>query len=288
MQKMLNSKDCNRAEYDEMHIALMLLIRNGVNKLIEEKNLRSISTYNDDYLYTLNVYSNCYYWYYKFIKEEFKIPLSIEEEFETCFDLQRKSGVYSAVFGDILCVVCKYPMEVHRNAENDLHATLGEAVIWNTSINIRPESYYVNGRNVDSTIFEKLLNGTFTIEEFIAINNEDLKADIITIIKENDGNEGLVTFLNAEVIDECEFTHSSGHKEVLKLWRTKDKLDCFADADGNKGDYMAWLEMTCPTTGAVYMIDTIPTFSKVVDAAKFHRPENIPTSLEYNFTSFNY
>jgi hypothetical protein len=36
------------------------------------------------------------------------------------------------------------------------------------------------------------------------------------------------------------------------------------------------------------MIDTIPTFSKVVDAAKFHRPENIPTSLEYNFTSFNY
>jgi len=287
MQEMLNTEGYDRVEYDKMHTELMVTIRDGVNKIIEEKNLRSIAKYNDDYLYTLNVYSNSYYWYYKFIKEEFQIPLSIEEDFETCFALQRKSGVYSAVFGDILCVVCKYPMEVHRNENNDLHCTTGEAVIWNTSVNVKPESYYINGRNVESVIFEKILNNDFTLEDFIILDNEDLKADIITILKENDGNEGLVKFLNAEVIDEQEFKHSSGHVETQKLWRTKDKLNCFGDEDGNQGNYMAWLEMICPTTGSTYMIDTLPSFTKVIEAAKYHRPAIIPSSLEYDFAKFN-
>ena len=57
--------------------------------------------------------------------------------------------------------------------------------------------------------------------------------------------------------------------------------------NGEKGEYMAFYEIICPSTGNTYLLDTLPTFTTVEQCAKFHRPAFIPEHLKYNFTQFN-
>jgi hypothetical protein len=260
------------------------------NQLDSQLDSQLLSLYNyethNTCLFTLNVYSDAYYSWFKFIKEEFNLPLTIEEDFEECFRLQRESGIYSAIFSAAVCVVCKYPKKVNRNNNHDLHSTQEPAVIWGQQF-ADSNMYFINNRNIPAEIFEKTINKEITFEEFISIENEDVKAGVITIIKENFGNDELMKFLDAEVIDTHTFHHTSGYNETQRLWRTRSKLDFLADDNNNRGNYMSWYEITCPSTGTVYMLDTRPDFTTVDQCARFHRPAQIPTELKYNFTKFN-
>jgi hypothetical protein len=216
------------------------------------------------------------------------LSLTLEKDFEDCFSLQKSSGIYSAIFSEILCVVSKYPKRVHRNSNNDLHSTKENAVEWGYSTDITKfDSYYINGRNIPTDIFNKVINKQYTFKEFSKEENEDVKGAVISIIKENFGNEELIKFLDAEIIDTKKFIHISGYSETQYLWKTKNKVKFLVDKNGNQGEYMSWYEISCPSTGTTYMLDTLPTFTKVEEAAKFHRPSQIPEELKYNFTQFN-
>ncbi len=52
------------------------------------------------------------------MKDEFNLPLSIEDDFEKFRSLQKASGVYSAIMSEAVCIVSKYPKKVHRNGKN--------------------------------------------------------------------------------------------------------------------------------------------------------------------------
>jgi hypothetical protein len=39
--------------------------------------------------------------------------------------------------------------------------------------------------------------------------------------------------------------------------------------------------MTCPSTGSVYLIETCPSFTDVIESAKYLRPSNVPMDLQY-------
>src|SRR3546814_20012112 len=87
-----------------------------------DSQLRSqLGKYNYDYLFTASVYTGYYTGWYKFIADEFKIDAPINVMLNSCNDLYEKSGVYSAVFSELVCVVSKYPKKVHRNENNDMH-----------------------------------------------------------------------------------------------------------------------------------------------------------------------
>ena len=57
------------------------------------------------YLFTLNIYSNVYYTWFEFIQKEFNLNLSIDNIFQECFNLQKESNIYNAIFSDKLCIV---------------------------------------------------------------------------------------------------------------------------------------------------------------------------------------
>lgn len=113
-----------------------------------------------------NVYSNCYYNWFEFIRKEFNIELSINNDFQKCFSLQRKSNIYSCIFSEYITVVCKYPKKVYRNQNNDLHNTNGIAVEWGSLTGINFDCYYINGRNMPKWIFDKYQNGTLKKKTF--------------------------------------------------------------------------------------------------------------------------
>jgi len=258
------------------------------SQLITDKKIFKL---NSSYLFTLNVYSNIYYTWFKFIKEEFNIKLTsnIEKDFEECFKLQKESGIYSCIFSKEVVVLCKYPKLIHQERSNNfnLHSTLESAVKWGSLTGINFECNYVNGRFIEEKIFKKVLSKSFTFNEFINITNEDIKAGIITIMKEQFGNEYLLKFLGAVQVDKKTIKHTDDYSETLTLYKTKIKYSFLTDSKGNTNVPYAWIEMICPSTGQTYLIDTCPTFSDVVQCAKWHRPMNVPLDLIYKWNSAN-
>ena len=117
--------------------------------------------------------------------------------------------------------------------------------------------------------------------------NEDIRASIITLIKERSGNEGLMKFLNATLVDEKKVEHENGYSETLRIWKTKQKYSFLVDSKGNTNVPYAWIEMICPSTGQTYLIDTCPTFKDAIECAKWHRPKMVPSSVPYVWQSAN-
>jgi hypothetical protein len=182
-----------------------------------------------------------------------------------------------------LCVVSKYPNLIKRNATNDLHSTTGHAIEFADGYG----QHYVNGRFIEPEIFAECSNIENAKICFHTQSNEDIKACIITIIKENFGNEGLLEMLNAKLIDEKTIDHTENYSEIIRIYHSKDKHSFLQNSKGELDQPYAWIEMTCPSTGNVYLIDTCPTFTDAVECAKWHRPELVPSDLVYKWRSAN-
>jgi hypothetical protein len=226
--------------------------------------------------------------WYKFIKDEFNIDAEINVTLDSWNNMFEEANIYSAIFSELVCIVSKYPRQIHRNANNDLHSTTTSAVDWAYSTELTKwDCCYVNGRQISSETLNKVVSDQFTFQEFIKLTNEDEKGIILSIIKENKGNEGLLVFLNAIEVDKQVVNHANGYTEVLKLFKTKERYSFLMNSKGEENQPYAWIGMICPSTGTQYLIDTCPTFKDAVEAAKWHRPERIPKSVPYLWQSAN-
>lgn len=181
------------------------------------------------------------------------------------------------------CIVSRYPNSIKRNAANDLHCTTDYAVKFDDGYG----QHYVNGRFIEPEIFAECENITNAKICFHNQTNEDIKTCIVTIIKENFGNSGLLEMLNAKLIDEKEITHEGGYTEILRIYHSKDVHSFLQNSKGEMNQPYAWIEMTCPSTDTVYLIDTCPTFTDAIECAKWHRPELVPNDIPYKWNSAN-
>lgn len=268
-----NNDVTDESKIDELETEL----ENMLNSDIEvDESINVVS----QYLFLCSSYHRVYLTWYKFIQDEFKIDHKNKETLDWLYE-NANNNILRCYFTESYVLVLKMPKRIRRN-DNGFHSTTEAAIEWDNY-----KIYYINGRKMEPEIFNKTLNKELTFEEFLAIENEDNKANIISMVKENEGNEGLMEFLNAEVVSEEEIKHSSGHVEIAKLWKTKQSFEFLADLDGNMNQPYAWLELTCPSSGSVYLIDTSAHFTKATDACKFHRPQTVPTSLKYDFEEFN-
>lgn len=248
-----------------------------------EKTKNEIFIYNSTDLFTVNFYSDCYYAWYEFIRKELNLPLSVNEDFQTCFELQRKSGISTVIFSEALCVVCKYPKKVYWNEENRMHNTTSVAVEWGSySALTKFDCYYINGRNVPSKLFTE----GFTKQDFLSETNEDIRAAMFEIV-ESKGEGSMLAFLEAREYNKESVVHKNGDIEELILYRTNEKFPELKDLKGNQNVPLCWLKLQCPSTGQVYLISTDASFKTASEAAKFHRPEDIPFELDYVWHSRN-
>ncbi|MCL1655445.1 hypothetical protein M2T79_02470, partial [Elizabethkingia miricola] len=242
-----------------------------------------LSDYNNDYLFTSNVFSNSLLAWWKFIKDEFNIESEIGVSLDSWNELYLNSNIYSAIFSELVCIISKYPKMVNRNANNDLHNPNGNAVEWGHLTEITKfNCYYLNGREMPSWLIEKQNDNEY-FELFMKEENEDIKAGVITLIKETKGNEGLLKFLNAELVDENKIEHYPGYSEIVRLYKTKNKYSFLQDRFGNMNQPYCWSEMTCASTGNIYLIDNSADFTCSIEAIKFLRPSFVPQELKYQW-----
>ena len=81
--------------------------------------------------------------------------------------------------------------------------------------------------------------------------------------------------------------HRNGEQEVLTLYRTKETFAELQDINGKTDVPLCWLRLVCPSTGQNYLISTDSSFKTPTEAAKYHRPEEVPFELGYSWLSRN-
>jgi hypothetical protein len=239
------------------------------------------------WVFECSVYSRDYYTLYKFLVEEFKMHDRLKPEtLETLnwFYDHKINNIGRCYFAEGVALVLRIPEVVHVNEEGQLHNAHGPALSWNGGKN---PLYYLNGRSIEPELFQKAYDMSLTVEDFRSFTNEEDRAAVASVIQEAHGHDKFMEFIGVTMIDEQEIIHPSGHKEVGRLYRGTQSFAHLQDHHGNQNQPYAYLEMTCPSTGQTYTIETSAAFTDVVDAFKFHRPAPVPESLEYEFEVFN-
>src|SRR3990167_2191352 len=256
--------------YSELHRELdSELHRELDSELYKNKN-------RSHWLFYCSIYSRVYFTWYKFIQDEFSLTTKKKEDLDWLYQ-NSLNNIARCFFTKGYVLVLQTPKHILRNNVG-FHSITESSIMWG-----KGNMYYINGRKINSILFNKVLKGILTFEEFLAIKNEDEKAGVITMIKENSGNEGLLKFLQAVCVDEKQIIHESGHIETVKLFKTIKKFSFLQDRFNNFDQPYAWTQMECPSTGQIYLIDTSADFTNVIDSIKFHRPEPVDFDLAYNF-----
>lgn len=248
------------------------LLDKSVEEILAYK-VKGPITIEGAYLFTLNVYSNAYYAWYEFLRKELVLELTCNEMFQEVFALQRASDIYSCIFAEEVCVPCKYPKQVLRN-DNGLHCTTGTSVTWGY-VKHPWKCYYINGRHIENSFFEKCLNNEITLDEYLKLDNDEQRSAVYMLY----GEEKMFNFLGATAIDSTSIVHRNGEVEEITLFKTTKPLNSVT-----KKPY-AWLKRICPSTGTVYLTPTNPDFTKALDSSKFHRPSEIPIDRPYLWNS---
>ena len=191
------------------------------------------------------------------------------------------SGIFLTIEFENAIIVIEKPIFIKR-LNGRMHCTDGPAIKWRDGY----EMYFINGRCMPKEIFSRCLSGRITKKDFIQEENEDIKAGIYEIM-ESKGEGTMLTFLGAQEVDRHTFAHANGELEEMILYKTKEKFESETDLTGRSNVPLAWLKMSCPSTNTNYLIPSDSSFNNCIDAAKYHRPNEVPTKLDYLWNSRN-
>ena len=175
-----------------------------------------------------------------------------------------KSGVFNAYEFENFVFAIQPPIYVERNSQGRLHSTSTAAVKFRDGSSY----YFINGRPIPEWVVEK--KDAITKDQFLQEKNSDIKGAIYEVL----GSEGLINLLGAEITDTKTIHHDNGDVEIVELLKTKDT---FPDLDD---DPLAWVKMTCPSTGTNYLIGVDPQYNDAIEAIASLSPF---TKDEYSF-----
>ena len=272
--------------YSQLVSQLYSQLRSQLKSQLVSQLDSQLKKYNNSYIYTLDIYSDCFYAWFKFIKEEFNLPLSVENDFEECFKLQRESGVYSCIFSEQVAVVCKYPKKVYQQS-NDfrLHNTETQAVEWGNLFGIELNCYYVKGRNIPKELFEKLKSDNYTFEDFAKEQDEEIKSACIAFMEETKGADYLVSFFR-DYLKEVDTYLDKKDEEYLV--GTTGGMNVGVDTlfKGNiNNTNIAYVRCYCPSTDRMFFLGVHSDYNNAKDAiASLYR---VPRKIKDDIKSIN-
>ena len=175
-----------------------------------------------------------------------------------------KSGVFNAYEFENYVFAIQPPIYVERNSQGRLHSTSTAAVKFRDGSSY----YFINGRQIPEWVVEK--KDAITKDQFLQEKNLDIKGAIYEVL----GSEGIINLLGAEITDTKTIHHANGDVETVELLKTKDT---FPELDNKP---MAWVKMTCPSTGTNYLVGVEPKYNDAIEAIASLSPF---TKEEYSF-----
>ena len=175
-----------------------------------------------------------------------------------------KSGVFNAYEFDNCVFAIQPPIYVELNSQGRLHSTSTAAVKFRDGSSY----YFINGRPIPKWVVEN--KDSIIKDQFLQEKNLDIKGAIYEVL----GAEGIINLLGAEITDTNTIHHANGDIETVELLKTKETFPELGD------DPMAWVKMTCPSTGTNYLVGVDPQYNDAIEAIASLSPF---TREEYSF-----
>lgn len=218
--------------------------------------------------------------FYAYYETFIEFGIITKEKFEKYYKLREfiNSNIFLTIEFENAIIICEKPIILHR-LNGRMHCLSGPAIKWRDGY----ELYFINGRSMPKSVYKKFLEGKITREDFIDQENEDVRAGIYELI-ESKGEGKMLGLLGAKEVDKAIFKHFAGDEEMV-LYKTKEKFKGETDLNGKSPASLAWIKMSCPSTGTTYLIATDSSFRTCEESAKYHRPDFVPDSVEYNWCS---
>lgn len=231
------------------------------------------------YLWLCSPYTRAYLSWFHFICFELEVPYDKADELDWMYNTFLKTDISRCFFARGYCVVLRNPVDIKFNSESVLHNVNGPVYTYRTGV---PGPYKINGRDIPSELIEKPITKRMILDE----QNEDLKAAMITVIKERDGQQALLDLLGAKIVDEKVIEHMPGYSETVRLYKTREKFEILNDRFGNANQPYTWVAIVCPSTGTEYLIDVSADFTCAKKALEWTRPSWVPQTLKYKWKAF--
>jgi hypothetical protein len=220
------------------------------------------------------------YWFVNSLYRKFYMSIGVNYDNEV-IDLYA-SGIFSGVVFKDFWVLIRMPTKTQFEVNMDynwllerhfpvfnFHSTTGKALEFSDG-----HGYYcVEGRVVAPELFEPLIAGQYTKEQFIAETNAETRAVVYSIL----GTEKLMNLLQASELDSHTFHHLNGDVEVVTLYKT---AETFEELENQP---LAWVRFVCPSTGHNYLIDVEPHHISAKLAALSTSPL-FTSEADYRFT----
>jgi hypothetical protein len=201
------------------------------------------------------------------MKDEFKLEGKIGAMLDQWDALYKDSDVYTAVFSELVCVVCKYPKRIHVDAEKRLHSVLGQAVEWGNSTDLTKwDCYYIHGVLVEPALFEKLSSKELTFEDWAREGNEEIKSAMLSFMEEKWGAEYLFRFISKHLKEIDTYTDK---KDAQYLEGTTGGMNIgvYTLFKGTVNDLkMAFVRCYCPSSDRMFFLSVSPTNTNAKDA----------------------
>ena len=175
-----------------------------------------------------------------------------------------KSRVFNAYEFDNCVFAIQPPIYVELNSQGRLHSTSTAAVKFRDGSSY----YFINGRPIPKWVVEN--KDSIIKDQFLQEKNLDIKGAIYEVL----GAEGIINLLGAEITDTNTIHHANGDIETVELLKTKETFPELGD------DPMAWVKMTCPSTGTNYLVGVDPQYNDAIEAIASLSPF---TKEEYSF-----
>ena len=255
-----------------------------LNSQLDSQLYSQLNKYNNAYLWTSNIWSNAYLSWWKFIKDEFNIQSQIGVDLDSWNDLYLKSGVYSAIFSELLCVVCKYPKKIHVNSLFDMHSVGGQSVEWGAlTDNTLFNCYYIRGVYIDPELYAKISAKEYTFEEFVKEGNEEVKSAILAFFEEKFGNEYLFRFLSTNLKELDTYTNKKD-AHLLEGTTGGMNIGVYTLFKGSvNGIKLAFIRCYCPSSDRMFFLSIDPANNNAKDgiASLYRVPRKLATEIKY-------
>jgi hypothetical protein len=190
-----------------------------------------------------------------------------------------------------VCIVSKYPTNITRDTDNNLHNLDGPALTFADGY----VQHYVNGTYIPPELFEQLSTKSYTFEQWTKESNEETKSLVLFFYEEKFGGEFLFDFLGKNLQKIDTYVDKKSTKYLAGTVKSMN-VGVYTLFKGSLGDIkMAYVQCYCPSTDRMFFLGVNPKHTTAKDAIaslcqvpkKLH-PHLVSIARQGEIFSFNF
>jgi len=185
-----------------------------------------------------------------------------------------ESNVFECFEFENVVFAVQPPSKVIYNEALLPHNLEGPSIIFNDS----SDFYHVNGFSISHELFEKLKTNTYTFQDFISEENEEIKSAIISYLELKNGPIGVYDFIKDNLKEVDSFVDKKEDRFMEGTTKSMN-IGVYTLFKGNINNIdIAYVRCYCPSTDRMFFLGVDPENTNAKDAiASLFR---VPTVLK--------